>query len=273
MIKIGFVGTENDMRLRLELLKKTYGSNNVHVLMGHDSVYNLNTIDTVEKLIENTDVIFFGREAINNQTLLYHTIKEANKVFLDNDYFLPPGLVSKCKAYHEEAGNQVAFNISSYLHIFPQINNLIENPRHIHFQSIGTYNDILKKTYELVVLGCCFLGYTNVRSAFYILPQSEGNPVSVSISMHNLDGYYFHLSVSSSKTKEDQFVAVNETEAINQTVETNGIFSSSEILKNQLNSLFNNSVLGSPDIALAVSKIMERLTEIVHKKAYLSLNE
>ncbi len=272
-MKVGFIGTERDLNLRLEGLRKEYGKDNVFVLKGHNNEDSPKTIYTVETLIENTDIIFYGREAINNQTLLYHTIKEANKVFLDNDDFIPDELVKKCKAFHEEAGNIIAFNIAPYLSIFPEEGYSYDKPMHIYYQSMGDYDDILKKTYELAIIGCCFLGYSNLRSTFHILPGKGEKTNSICISMHNLKGGYYHMQVSLSGVKYEHYTIVDETKTLNHETNLEGVFSSGDKLKDQLNALYNNNVMGDLALAHTVSKTMERLSEIIKKRGFLSLNE
>mgnify|MGYP006274324615 CR=1 FL=1 len=267
MRKIGLIGTDADIQTRSEMLSQLYGNDQLMLLQSRNDE-NYNTTDTVEELVRQTDIIIVGQEAMQNLNLLYHTIKKGTRVFLDLKKPLPVSVIKKCKAYQEEAGNSVTFNIDAYYHLQKVFEQEILNPKHIHIEVFRSDEDLLDRFYHYLVFTCIFMGCENIQFTFQLIKGQNDKARAIVSNFYNLNEQYLHLALGSYDSGVNRFLVYDKEKISENHFEEALSFNDRDILNCQITALLNKQDIGNLNCLMVISELMLKVMDAAEIKGF-----
>ena len=261
MEAIGFIGNEQDIHQRLDQLKKLYANTPVSILNTVVDANESNEFHTVEELVQHSDMIFFGNNATANLPLLYHTIKKANRVFIDLQTPFSKSAFLKCKAYQEEAGSVVTFNINPFLVLNEILPNLSAGNNHVLIHAVSELSDIENEIYKYLLFGYISLDCINIRSHFNIITDEAGQIKMANASLSNLKGRQVNVIVGNYTKKIAQIQVFDQQQIIEVSTPLKKFFNDSEILKRQLDALYMNQPMAELNQGAAVAELFYKMND------------
>lgn len=265
MQSIGFIGDEQDIKRRFKLLEQIYGKKSVSILKTEVNEHKPNEFQTVEDLVQNTELVFFGNNALANKPLLYHTIKKANRLFLDIHLPVSKTTILKSKAYQEEAGSLVSFNINPYLIFKLLLPTGSEESHHILIRSFSSMDDIKSALYKYLLFGYFFLDCIGTRSHFSIISDNDNSVKLVNASLTNVKGKQVNIITGNYNKKINRIQVFNSKEIKEDNIPYKKFFNDSEILKQQLDALYLNKPLADLNHAVAVAELVHKMQEKINQ--------
>jgi hypothetical protein len=261
MQSIGFIGSEQDIQQRFKLLEQIYGKGSVSILKAEVDEQKPNEFHTVEDLVQNTELVFFGNHALANRPLLYHTIKKANRLFLDIQSPLSKSTILKCKAYQEEAGSIVSFNINPYLVCKSILSFDAESTNHALIRSFYKMESIEMEVYKYLLFGYFFLDCITSRVMFNVIPDADGTVKVVNLSLTNVKGKHINMIVGNYGQNTNKYQLFNSEGIMEKNIPGKKFFNDSKILKQQLDALYINKQLADLNQAAGVVELMDKMKE------------
>ena len=266
-MKIGLIGTEKDIQKRAPVFVEAFGENSLTILHSKEEDNSFNSTDTVEELVHLNNLVVIEPGAAENLNLLYHTIKKGDKIFLDLDYPLSLPVIQKCKAYQEEAGNVVAFDITPYFLLKSMFKDLSKHA-HLHINMFNTEEEILLQVYQLLVFGCLFLDCENIQSIFHVMPDQNKNTRAISANLSNLKDKYLHLFVGNYAGGHSNYMFYDQNIVAQGDFSKQKFSNHTDILKRQLDALYNHNIKGDLNCLYSVVSLLEKLKDSAEKKGF-----
>lgn len=260
MQSIGFIGNEQDINERYNLLTQLYAKKGVSVLKTDIEEQKPNEFETVEELVQNTNLIFFGHNATSNKPLLYHTIKKANRVFLDLQTPLSKSTFLKCKAYQEEAGCVVTFNINPFLIIRSTVPKSIRDKNQLIIRSFSKDSHPTKDIYKFLLFSQICLDCINMRFHVNII-EDEGKVKLINASLTNLKGNQINIFVGGYAQEINQIQIFDKNNLIEKEIPNHRFFNDHEILKYQLDALYNDKQLVELIQGAYVAELIQKIQD------------
>jgi hypothetical protein len=261
MKAIGFIGNEHDLQHRLAQLKKLYKKTAVSILNVDIDAENPNELVTVEELVEQTDLIFFGHNATGNLPLLYHTIKKANRVFIDIKTPFSKSVFLKCKAYQEEAGSFVTFNINPFLILNDLLESKSEDNNQVMLRFVSESIDLKDEIYKYLLFGHLYLNCSNMRSHFNIIKDENDSFKLINSTLSNLKGRQVNIIVGNYSQKINQLQVFDQKQITELSIPNKKFFNDSQILKRQLDALYNDQPLAELSQGAAVAELFNKMND------------
>lgn len=265
MQSIGFIGNEEDIKQRFKSLEQIYGKKSISILKTEVNEQKPNEFRTVEELVQNTELVFFGNNALANKPLLYHTIKKANLLFLDIQSPLPKSTILKCKAYQEEAGCLVTFNINPHLIFKSLLPFESEESNHILIRSFSGIDDVELEIYRYLLFGYFFLDCINTRVHYSLIKDSDGCVTLLNASLTNVKGKQVNILTGNYNQKTNIIQVFDSKEIKEKSIPYKKFFNDPEILKQQLDALYLNKQLADLNHAAALAELVHKMQEKINQ--------
>lgn len=267
MQKAGFIACQDDIKTKWDALVTIYGKENILILNAEKTIQTNNAVYTIEEIVQKTDLLIIGKNALQNEQLLFHTIKKANKLFIDTDYPVSSKLIKKCIDYQSESGSTVAFNVDPFMLISQQLED-ISKLKQINITTYKPTDNLVKKIYAYLIFGYFFLDENNIRSIFLLCEDEKNKLKAINAEMYNLHSQHIHINIGDIKDTYKLISAIGPNAFEYKKTFFDNFFQDEYILKVQLDALYIKRPLGTLYHALTVTTMVEQLEAIVVKQGF-----
>lgn len=266
-MKIGYIGSQNDLTSGLPVYEELYGTSNIILLSAGTKKYKFHTVDTVEEMADCTDLLVIGHEAAFNQQLLFHTVKKAHKLLLDIRSFLTSDVVASCIDFHKEAGNKVSFNISPALLLSRQIHQY-NSCRQLQISAYKNINELTGYLYHYIIFGCCFLSNLNLKTTVFPLSDESEKVKLITITMSDMQNRYFHLSAGNYLKQYLKMEAMSHTgfEVVQDF--DDDFYGYNDLLDKQVTALYKNNPFADLRYMKCATEVLEKAQKSITQKGF-----
>ncbi len=124
------------------------------------------------------------------------------------------------------------------------------------------------QVYQYLVFGALFLECENIQALFHVMPDNDSKVRAASVNLSNVENKYLQLFLANYPNGKSHFMVYDQNQQVQGDLPETKYFHQTDILKKQLDALYNHNVKGDLNCLYSVVSIMEKLKDSAKKKGF-----